>query len=139
MADKANKKTVLFIEDEPHWIDHVADDLRPEFNILVATTVADAQAAVERTPDLSVMVVDLMLASGREDPELGPAAGLQFVEKLRREKKADVPVIVYSAYLGGLRDEIAKLVVRTTGSRLQNSDLTGPESWLGKLGTEGLG
>lgn len=103
------RKKILFVEDEIQWIEYIREDLDSQFDVLTATTVSDAFNALESNPDLSLVVLDLMLPSGEEEEIVGRVAGIQLIERIRRDLMPDVPVMVYSAYLGDLREEIGKL------------------------------
>jgi CheY-like chemotaxis protein len=121
------KKTILFVEDEPQWIERLKDDLGANFNIRVATNLKDASETLETTPHLSAIVLDLMLPAGKEVDAGEPFAGLKFLEHLKAAKRPDVPVIVYSSYLSELRDEIGKLGAQSYISKSEVSPRALPE------------
>src|SRR5687768_9317681 len=92
------KAKILFIDDEPQWVDSFKRLLENDnYEVVTATNVADALKTINATSDLKVVLTDLMLPEGiGDDPE--GSAGMRLLESVR-QKRPELPVIVVSGYL----------------------------------------
>jgi CheY-like chemotaxis protein len=112
--NETRRREILLVEDESPWIEHLKNTLIGQFDVIVATSTNEAIMAIQNHPNLSLVILDLMLSSKEKTEIDGPEAGILFLDSLRHGKRLDIPVIIYSAFLSGLREEIGKLGVYAT-------------------------
>ena len=83
-------RTVLLVDDDPRNIFALSSALeRRGMNVLTATTGAEAIALIEETPQLAIVLMDIMM------PEMD---GYQTIEKIRKNKEyRRLPIVALTA------------------------------------------
>ncbi len=101
---------ILFIDDDPQWLEVYKELLEGEgYNIVTATNALDALHAAEEHSDLKLVLTDLSLPRDVHSAPEGEV-GLRLLESIR-SKRPDIPVIVLSAYLERYAKDLGTLGV----------------------------
>ena len=104
MQDK--KRKILMIDDEMMWLDQFRHFMGDKYEVIGATSLADARHAIESIPDIKLAIVDLILPAYETNNNSNDFAGITLLDFMNK-KNQELPVIVFSAaYLGDLRKNI---------------------------------
>jgi CheY-like chemotaxis protein len=110
MANTQQRKIILFVDDEPEWIQAYKDELQilaiGESHVIPTIDQAD-QFLREQSENIVLLILDIMMPPGRVvssgEAELGLRTGVKFYEKIRK-KMPELPIIV----LTNVRDDKVK-------------------------------
>ena len=102
---QSNKKKILMIDDEMIWLEEFRHLVGDKYEVIGATSLADASHAIENTPDIKLALVDLVLPAYEIRNNSDDFAGITLLDFIN-EKRPKLPIIVFSAYLGDLRKNI---------------------------------
>lgn len=93
------------IDDEMIWLDEFRHLMGDKYEVIGATSLADAWHAIESIPDIKLALVDLVLPAYEMNNNSNDFAGITLLDFINKKRPA-LPVIVFSAYLGDLRKNI---------------------------------
>jgi CheY-like chemotaxis protein len=114
VTENAARPTILFLEDSPFSIEPALNEAhRAGFSTHIATTIDQARDYLKKNSAPTAIVVDLILSHDE------PNNGLNFVSEIRRSKASHTPVIVHSAYLHGIEEDLGKLNVQAVIDKAQ--------------------
>lgn len=106
---------ILFIDDDEQWVEAFLRVLQEEgYDVVTATNATDALEIVN-TPELKLVITDLMLPERAMDTPEGKA-GIRLLESIRI-RRPGLPIIVLSAYLEPYAKELENLGVTSFTSK----------------------
>lgn len=109
MAHAPQQQIVLFVDDEPEWVESYVDELQAcavDARLERSIDQAD-QFLRENLKHIALLILDIMMPVGRTfaawETELGLRTGVKFYERIRK-RMPELPIIM----LTNVRDEKVK-------------------------------
>lgn len=100
MAEKTQKSTILFVDDEPRWTLTYVEELRTcGYNVVFKENVDEARCYLkDNLAHITLLILDIMMPSGKEmrdeETRYGLRTGERFYDLVRQEISTDLPVFI---------------------------------------------